>query len=326
MSRTTTKTITPRLSSTGSSPTPPSFSAYSIFSTYGFLPPSPPLTSLPPPFQPWDAIAASLPSLLTSNNPTQLRQRVHVLPLLSASSLTSPAELHRAFVVLGFTIHAYVWADFSNPEPVIPPCLAAPYLDICGRLGMQPTLSYAGLCLWNWERKNGAMVEGSWELGDLKCLVSFTGTEDEAAFYLVPVIVEAEGAKLVALLTEALNVAGEKGEDGVEEVVAALERGGEVLRKLGGFLGLLHRCCDPQVFYNQVRPFLRGGKGMEDKGLPRGCVFQMSESAEICVKCVGGSAAQSSLFHFVDQALGVVHKPLGDADGETMFEVSCRDT
>jgi len=56
---------------------------------------------------------------------------------------------------------------------------------------------------------------------------------------------------------------------------------------------------DAQMFFHELRPFLSGGE--------EGMVFQKSDGKEIKVKCVGGSAAQSSLFQFLDLVFGVEH-------------------
>ncbi len=203
---------------------------------------------------------------------------------------------------------------------------------------MQPTLSYAGLCLWNWQitdlgRENGVNGElhhtngingrgrhGLSDLDNLDCLVSFTGTRDEAVFYLVPVMVEAEGGKLVSLLSEAMKEAAH-GEN-PEKILNALVEVKETLPKMSALMKLLHEQCDPRVFYQQVRPFFPGAKGMEEKGMPDGVVFNRSDGSKVNATCVGGSAAQSSYFQFLDSAFGVKHRPAGTSDGETVFHVS----
>lgn len=313
---------------------PLNISDYNVSPTLGFLPPSPPLKSLPPYYRLWDDLVSHLSHSIISKS---LRQEVAQLPVIEATHLTKLEELHRAFVVLGFLVHGYVWCDGSEkPEPNVPPQLAEPYLQVCERLGMEPTLSYAGLCLWNWGFKDKKVVEGNGvngvngvngsvnhglsNLEDLDCLVSFTGTRDEAVFYLVPIMVEAEGGRLVNLLLEAVEEAALGGD--AECVLQVLEETKDTLPSMGALFKLLHAHCDPKVFYQQVRPFFPGAKGMEDKGMPDGVVFHRADGNKVGAKCVGGSAAQSSYFQFMDAALGVKHEPVGGGSGETVFEVS----
>ena len=310
----------------------PSISDYRVSPELGFLPSAPPLRCLPSSYRNWDSLASKISVLISSKT---LRSRVKKLAVISTNHLENQEQLRRAFVVLGFLIHAYVWCDGSDhPEPNVPPQLGEPYLDVCHRLGMQPTLSYAGLCLWNWEvnghhsddaekQVNGAekiAPEHLKRIDDLNCLVSFTMTRDEAVFYLVPVMVEAEGGKLVGLLLDAMGEAGQAGSS--EKIVEVLQQTKETLSKMGSLIKLLHEQCDSKIFYQEVRPFFPGGKGMEEKGMPDGVVFHRSDGTHVSAKCVGGSAAQSSYFQFIDSALGVKHNPVGDSGGETVFHVS----
>ena len=304
---------------------------YAVSPISGFLPPEPPLNALPRGYKTWDDLAKSLPHAISSKT---LRSDVASLPVLTTDELGTSEQLHRGFVVLGFLIHGYIWCDGSDhPEPNVPAQLAEPYLQVCQRLGMQPTLSYAGLCLWNWQIKdrhagaglsngavNGETLTGLKNLDDLNCLISFTGTRDEAVFYLIPVMVEAEGGRLVNLLLQAMKDA--MCDENEDSIVQALEQTRDTLPKLASLIKHLHERCDPKVFYEKVRPFYPGAKGMEEKGMPDGVIFNRSDGTKVMAKCVGGSAAQSSLFQFIDLALGVKHRPVGEASGETVFEVS----
>jgi indoleamine 2,3-dioxygenase len=311
----------------------PSMSDHGVSPTLGFLPPEAPLKSLPSYFSAWDGLASNIPTAIAAKS---LRSDIARLPIISAAKLTNQAQLHRAFVVLGFLVHAYVWCDGSDrPEPNVPAQLGEPYVEVCERLGMQPTLSYAGLCLWNWQiiagkRINGEMTNGAMEpdsdvklalanLDNLECLVSFTGTRDEAVFYLVPVMVEAEGARLVKLLLDAAESAVRDGDPA--SIIQALEETKDNLPRMTALIKLLHEQCNAKTFYQKVRPFYPGAKGMEAKGMPDGVAFQRSDGTKVNAKCVGGSAAQSSLFPFIDSALGVRHRPVGDDEGETVFQV-----
>lgn len=150
-------------------------------------------------------------------------------------------------------------------------------------------------------------------LANIDALASFTGARGEAAFYHVPVLIEAEGGHLIQCLLEAIEEAqcGRVGSvlDALNDTLSTLARMGQ---HLGEFYGVLQ----PEFFYNELRPFLAGGKGMESKGLPDGMIFQRADGSEIAQKLVGGSAAQSSLFPFLDVVLGVGH------EDRTVFDVS----
>lgn len=165
---------------------------------------------------------------------------------------------------------------------------------------MQPVVSYAGLGNWNWLIRNG----GGMELDNLNTIASFTGTRGEAAFYHVGVLVEYYGGHLVHLLTDAIRAASV---DDRTTVIQALNETSEAIVRMGNQFAKQHGVLDPKLFYHEHRPFMAGGKGMEEKGLPRGMVFQKSDGSEEAYKLVGGSASQSPLFPFLDYALGVHH-------------------
>lgn len=295
---------------------------YGLSRTLGFLSDTPPLTSFSDiNFSSCDDLIKHFPYLLASKT---LRNEVRKLPELDVQLLSTDAGKHRAYVVLAFLVHGYVWMDLPHDvdaeAAVVPPQLAEPFLAICETLGMEPVLSYAGLCLWNWTpRGKSQSCQGRWfELEDLTSLGSFTGTPGEDAFYHVPVLIEAEGGPLVSLLLETMQAA----EDGrVQAVIESLQRAAETIVRMRVHLPKLYQTLDGSFFYHDLRPYLSGGKGMEAKGLPRGFVFEKGDGTHQEVKCVGGSAAQSSLFQFLDLVLGVNHAGSGNA-GESLFEVS----
>ncbi|SPO06867.1 related to tryptophan 2,3 dioxygenase [Cephalotrichum gorgonifer] len=284
-------------------------SDYGISPTRGFLSAEPPLTSFPDPYYAeWDALLADLPELISSR---ALKRRVSALPALSTAKLSSDLERQRAYVALGFLIHAHVWGSFADgeePADTVPPQLSEPFLSVCAELDIPPVLLYAGLCLWNWRADHPAAAgegeDAPFDLGRLRTLGSFTGTSDEDAFYLVPVLVEADGAHLVPEFLEAIEAAG-RGD--AEFVAGVLARAGETLAALNKHLRKFYSTLDADTFYHRIRPFLPGGKGMEGQGLPRGMVFQRSDGTELAAKFGGGSAAQTSLFQFLDHVLGVEH-------------------
>jgi indoleamine 2,3-dioxygenase len=312
----------------------PDVDTYCISPHLGFLSDNPPLRSFTKSqYAPWDELIANLPRLISSHS---LRRTVDdTLPYIDPSDLSTELENQRAYVVLGFLIHAYVWCETGDdvatglerqPRGTIPPQLAEPFLHVCDELGLPPVLLYAGLCLWNW--KLGAVQDvlpaaanQFYELEQLECVGSFTGDLGETDFNLVPVLVEAEGGPLVRLLLDAVVAGAAGGDEAAKSVQRALEICAETIGRMRKHLAKLYSTLDADFFYHRLRPFLSGGNGMEDRGLPRGFVFQRRDGSEKAVKCIGGSAAQSSLFQFLDLVLGVEHASTGDGDPETLFQV-----
>lgn len=80
-----------------------------------FLPATSPPTSLSDSYyEPWELIAQHLPALIESN---RIRDSVRQLPVLSTDCLVSEAEWRRAYVILAFMAHAYIWGG-EKPEQV----------------------------------------------------------------------------------------------------------------------------------------------------------------------------------------------------------------
>lgn len=118
---------------------------------------------------------------------------------------------------------------------------------------------------------------------------------------------------MIRILLNAIKAASAGAGDVVREALVDTTRS---LVRMGEQLPKLYPKLDADFFYHKLRPFLAGGKGMEDKGLPHGMIFQRSDGSTKWLKLAGGSAAQSSLFPFLDYVLGIQHQ-----DG-TIFRVS----
>jgi indoleamine 2,3-dioxygenase len=125
----------------------PRLEDYGLHPDAGFLPPSSPLTNLSNPYYaPWETTISALPDLISTN---EIRAAVAAMPILSTSKLTSEPEYQRAYTLLAFLAHGYIWAPGAPPASRLPPAISVPLLEICATLGTLPTITYAALCLWN---------------------------------------------------------------------------------------------------------------------------------------------------------------------------------
>jgi len=80
----------------------------------GFLPCQHPLDVLPDPYYgPWESLIRSLPDLLKDKT---IRPRVHELPILDVCHLRTTPEWRRAYVVLSFLAHGYIWGGEHAAE------------------------------------------------------------------------------------------------------------------------------------------------------------------------------------------------------------------
>ncbi|KAI0842372.1 Indoleamine 2,3-dioxygenase [Hypoxylon sp. FL0890] len=282
----------------------PVLSDYGISPKHGFLPDVLPLTRLPDPYyNKWESIAANLQNLILSK---RLRGVIDRLPVLSTIGLEHDAEWRRAYMLLTFFSHGYIWGG-DTPCDRVPPSISVPLLDICKHLEIPPVSTYAASVLWNF--KPLFVDEDIDDLDNIATLVTFTGSLDESWFYLVSVAIEARGGPIIPLMLSAI-AAARQGDSAT--VTRCLRAFAERLDDLGELLRRMHENCDPGYFYRRIRTFLAGSKNMAEAGLPHGVTYDDGSGKSEYVQYSGPSNAQSSLIQFFDVVLGVEHRPTGE--------------
>ncbi|KAB8265375.1 indoleamine 2,3-dioxygenase [Aspergillus pseudonomiae] len=265
----------------------------------GFLPIESPLTaSLNRYYEPWETITANLPSLISSR---VLRDSVDCMPILSVLHLQAEPEWRRAYVLLTFMLHGYIWGC-PNPVEIIPPPLAIPLLQVSAHVELPPIATFAGLCLWNYK-----VIDADRSPADPENLgtgFTFTGTDDEKWFYLISVAIEADGARVVSLMTDLITASQRQDRLAVTKGLDLLSKAISHVRSL---LQRMYERCDPHVFYHHLRPFLNGTKNAAHAGLPFGILYNDGTGLQEYTQYRGGSNAQSSLIQLFDIILGIEH-------------------
>ncbi len=277
-------------------------------SSNGFLPAKAPLGRLSSAhYAPWELIMERLPELLRDG---RLRDEVDRLAVLSTAHLGAEGEgedeHQRAYVVLGFLAHAYIWGGETASER-LPPAIAVPFLAVSRRLELPPVATYASLNLWNYVSNGGT------DLDSLRALHTFTDTESESWFLIVAVAMEFRSARVLPTMLRAVRAAGARD---FAVVTSALHGVAACIRDLGALLDRMHEGCDPLIFYRDIRPFLAGSKNMAAAGLPRGVFYDEGGGRGAWMQLRGGSNGQSALIQLFDVVLGVVHRQ-HDSAGDT---------
>lgn len=91
---------------------------YGVSLQNGFLPEVPPVRRLGDPYySPWEDIAQDLPELIQTGT---IRRSVDGLDILSTKKLRGEPEWRRAYVVLAYLTHAYIWGG-DKPKDVLLP-------------------------------------------------------------------------------------------------------------------------------------------------------------------------------------------------------------
>ncbi|KKA30368.1 hypothetical protein TD95_001034 [Thielaviopsis punctulata] len=279
----------------------------------GFLPLASPLARLPPTYDAWEDIAHHLPKLLAAGD---LRAAVDRLPVLPADGIQTEQEWRRAYVVLAFLTHAYIWCG-AEPAATIPPAITVPFLAVCATLDLPPVLTYAASNLWNFCSSSPTL--DFTDVSTLTVPMTFTGTRSEEWFFKISVAMEAQGAATIPRMLGALDAVA-RGD--FSAVADALEHLAEAIHKTTQLLNRMHEGCDPATFYHAIRPFLAGTKNMASVGLPNGVFFDEGSGRGTFRALRGGSNGQSSLIQFWDLVLGVNHR--GEADGDETFHEQVR--
>ncbi|KAI1351042.1 Indoleamine 2,3-dioxygenase [Xylaria sp. FL0043] len=271
--------------------------SYPLISKNGFLPVKQPLKRLPNTYyQQWEQIMDELPILLKAKT---IRKRVDNLEILTTDRLSTEREWQRAYVILCFLTHGYIWGG-DVPSEIIPPSITIPFLQVSDHLDLPPVATYAALNLWNFSSAGNDFTD----LDRLKALHTFTGTEDESWFYVLSVAVEARGASIIAQMLQAIYAIRDNDS---EIVIRALNDMAICIRELTQLLGRMSEKCDPMIFYHRIRPFLAGTKNMGAAGLPNGVFYDEGDGVGHWKQLRGGSNGQSSLIQFFDLILGIDH-------------------
>ncbi|KAJ5094685.1 hypothetical protein N7456_010546 [Penicillium angulare] len=277
----------------------PILEAYDVSPRTGFLPETvSDETNLHPSYLPWIHITQHLQSLIMQD---QIRSVVDGLPVLSCEHLETISQRRKAYSILGFICHAYIWGG-EAPAEIIPESISSPLLFLCESLDMPPVATYAGLVLWNYRVARD--MEQLYRIDNLATQITFTGAIDESWFYLVSVAIEARGGPLVRAILDAVRYVRE---NEINAVATQLLRILEGIQDICALTQRIYENCDPHFFYNKIRVFLAGSKG--NQKLPNGVYFNNGTHPIQPARFSGGSNAQSSLIQLIDLALGVRHHP-----------------
>ncbi|KAF9534036.1 Indoleamine 2,3-dioxygenase [Crepidotus variabilis] len=292
----------------------------------GFMAPRPPVTRLPESWEPWEdmldrAVAAKIKlgdALGTTPEEAKIsfewRVSVRAMHELSESGLEKfPELLRRAHLVLAFLLHFYVQSLPPDEPIVIPSSISLPMLRISKFLDIPPLLTFSDTVLYNWDFRIQPNSKGAIPaLDNIRTATMFTNSVDEEEFYLCSARIELRGVQILELMRLTMDETFVGDDITVRRLVEYLDTIAEVVGDLKMLLMDVKKLCDPDIYYNEVRPWFRGEDSVEPGQQPRKWVFEglendprLSAPAELS----GPSAGQSSLIHVLDIFLGVDHQP-----------------
>jgi len=313
---------------------PPHMEDYDVTKDRGFLPSPDPLQNcaaqLPPGFsadaeellKAWEACVAELPSHLCAGT---VRTRISALPDAPLGSsgnllewqvllLDDEARAERAFLLLSWIGHAWVWGE-EEVANQLPANIAVPWVEVARILGRPAILTYYSFNAFNWRRLDPS---GPIALGNISRLNNFLGGQDEEWFSTVHVAIEAlAGQGLTAAVAAQRTVArGPEGpchqrlSDWHGCLATEVEAVADTVDNMVATLRRMKERCDPYIYYMRVRVFMKGWTADE---LPDGMVYSSvpahngegHEGQWRRERFFGETGAQSSVVPALDSALGL---------------------
>lgn len=224
---------------------------------------------------------------------------------------STPVLLRRAHLVLAYLLHFYVHSLPPTAPVSIPRSISLPLLRVSTIVDMPPLLTYADTVLYNWVPKSPSDAGSdapTVTVHTLRTKTMFTNLRDEEEFYLCSGRIELRGVEALELMRATMDEIFIGDATAVRRITGYLGTMAGVVAELTGLLQGVRRACDPDVYYNDVRPWFRG----EDSDLARRkWVFEgLGEDPSLMAptELSGPSAGQSSLIHVLDIFLGVKHQ------------------
>ncbi len=180
-----------------------------------------------------------LPFLISSR---KLREEViYVLRKNPVDIFSLKTEfLERGMLIFSYLASAYIHAKHETTQTRLPKEIAKPLVTLASLVRRLPILSYASYCLHNWAKID---ITKPPLLDNIKLLQNFSSEfkKDEDGFILIHVAIEYEMSRVIDKLT--IN--------NLEDILIALQN-------INTILDQMYDYCNPNVYYNEVRPYIFG--------------------------------------------------------------------
>ena len=234
------------------------------------------------------------------------------MPVLSVKGLEKSAELlRRAHLVLAYILHFYVQSSPPGEPMLIPAAISLPMIRVSRELDIPPLLTFSDTVLFNWAFRVQPNSEDAIPTPEnIRIQTMFTNTRDEEEFYLCSARIELVGVEILELMRLTMDEIFVGDHIAVRRIAQYLKTIAGVIVRLKSILLDVKKLCDPDVYYNQVRPWFRGEDAIEQESLKRKWAFEDIETDSILSvpkELSGPSAGQSSMIHTIDIFLGVDH-------------------
>lgn len=195
-------------------------------------------------------------------------------------------------------------------DPVsIPRSITLPLLRISKKLDIPPILTYSDTVLYNWSfRTNPKSRDVVPALDNIRSQTTFTKFVDEEEFYLCSARIELRGVEILEMMRVTMDETFIGDAIAVRRITEHLNTIADGIYELKSLLLSVKNLCNPDIYYNEVRPWFRGEDSSDTQ---RNWIFEgTDEDPELRppTEMSGPSAGQSSIIHVFDIFLGVDHQ------------------
>lgn len=207
-------------------------------------------------------------------------------------------------------MHFYINTLPPTAPLIIPRSIAVPLLEVSDYMVLPPLLTYSDDVLYNWKYQDpndeSAIMPTS---KNITVQTTFTQTPSEAHFYLTSAYIELRGAVALSLMSLIMDEVFVRDEVALRRIATYLRYLAQIIDELKDLLLAVRDGCEPEVFYNEIRPWFKGQDSMH--GGRRWTFEGIGEPGYEHLKAPsdnmlhGPSAGQSSLIHAFDVFLGV---------------------
>ena len=213
--------------------------------------------------------------------------------------------------MLTFILHFYVQSIPPTDPVSIPRSITLPILRISKELDIPPILTYSDTVLYNWGFKSKPESRDVIpKLDNIRSPTTFTRLVDEEEFLLCSARIELRAVEILGMMRVTMDEIFLGDATAVRRVTEHLNVITVALSELKSLLLGVKKLCDPDIYYNEVRPWFRGEDSSNTK---RKWVFEgIDEDPELRppTELSGPSAGQSSIIHAIDIFIGVDHQAI----------------
>lgn len=220
----------------------------------------------------------------------ELEQHLTTIPDIRRKLTDSQSDNEMFFMLYAYFASAWV---HGAKNPIIPKNIALPLLELSQRVQRPPMLAYTGMVLNNWRllAHSDDFVPDNIEL-----LLTFTHLKDESWFFQVHIAIEAQAGEMLQAMIDAQEAIAAEDD---QAVLVCLRQMNDGLVRITKIFHEMPKHCDPDVYYQQVRPLLMS---FTDEVVFEGAKKQPATPLR------GGSGAQSSIVPAMLAGLGISHQ------------------